>query len=322
MKPTSEQLIERKNKKLTSRILTGMVIGFTIFVLFFLWGDVQQVGQTMFAIPLLIFLLSVVCTLMSYFIRFFKWHFLIKQLHMHVFKKDSLNIFFIGLSMSITPGKIGELLKAYLLKGTSQADFSRSASAVFVDRLSDMFAMLLLISFGITLFAIGYLPFFIVFAGLLIITGLLQSKRISTKLVYLLTANRFLKKFRNPVLFFHESTRGLLRIQTLLPAIMISAVAWFMECVALYVLTRTLDLDLTLLHNVFIFSLGTIAGALSMLPGGLGVAEASITGLFIYFGTGKSTAVSIALLIRIVTLWLGVLIGLIIFFKTRRKYMV
>ncbi len=54
-----------------------------------------------------------------------------------------------------------------------------------------------------------------------------------------------------------------------------------------------------------------LAGAVSMLPGGLGGAEATLIALLCLWGLTLSTAVAATLLINVATLWLAVLLGVI-----------
>src|SRR4029450_7817178 len=68
---------------------------------------------------------------------------------------------------------------------------------------------------------------------------------------------------------------------------------------------------LTLDDTVLVFSLGSLVGALSFLPGGLGVAETSMTGLIQGVGDGaRPAAVAATVLIRLATLWFAVVLGL------------
>jgi glycosyltransferase 2 family protein len=73
-----------------------------------------------------------------------------------------------------------------------------------------------------------------------------------------------------------------------------------------------LRLDLSLVDTVVVFSVGSLAGALSFLPGGLGVAEGSMTGLIQVLGdVPKAAAVAATVLIRLATLWFAVALGLV-----------
>ena len=61
----------------------------------------------------------------------------------------------------------------------------------------------------------------------------------------------------------------------------------------------------------FIFVIASLAGALAMIPGGLGVAEGSMTGLLVTNGVDKTAAVAGTMLIRLVTFWFAIALGLI-----------
>ena len=75
---------------------------------------------------------------------------------------------------------------------------------------------------------------------------------------------------------------------------------------------KGLRLDLSLADTIVVFTLGSLAGALSFLPGGLGVAETSMAALIKALGdTTKAQAAAATLLIRLATLWFAVALGLV-----------
>ena len=63
--------------------------------------------------------------------------------------------------------------------------------------------------------------------------------------------------------------------------------------------------------TTFVYAFASLAGAVSMLPGGLGVAEGSLTGLLAGLGTPLPEAAAATLLVRAATLWLAVAIGVV-----------
>jgi uncharacterized membrane protein YbhN (UPF0104 family) len=71
----------------------------------------------------------------------------------------------------------------------------------------------------------------------------------------------------------------------------------------------------------FILPIATLVAAVSLLPGGLLVAEAGITGLTLelFDGMDKSTATVATLVVRIATLWFGVVLGLFMFAVLARR---
>ena len=63
---------------------------------------------------------------------------------------------------------------------------------------------------------------------------------------------------------------------------------------------------------ISIYSLSVIIGSVSFIPGGVGVAEGSITGLLTLGGVEISIAFVIGILVRVFTLWYSVIIGFIL----------
>ena len=81
---------------------------------------------------------------------------------------DSALLFTSGMVMAVTPGKVGEVLKSYLLKRINGTPISASAPIVLAERVTDGLAMLLLMGFGLTLYAPARPAFF----ALLVLTVL------------------------------------------------------------------------------------------------------------------------------------------------------
>src|SRR2546429_4319551 len=95
-------------------------------------------------------------TLFNYICRFFKWQYYLKRLEVSLPWVKSLLIFLSGLSMAITPGKVGELLKSYLLKRSTGAPISHTSPVIVAERLSDGIAMIALASTGLVLYRYGW----------------------------------------------------------------------------------------------------------------------------------------------------------------------
>ena len=66
-----------------------------------------------------------------------------------------------------------------------------------------------------------------------------------------------------------------------------------------------------LLSIISSYSSSLIVGALSFIPGGLGVAEGSLIGLFSLQNIDFSEAIVIVVLIRFFTLWFSTIVGFV-----------
>ncbi len=95
----------------------------------------------------------------------------------------------------------------------------------------------------------------------------------------------------------------------MLPASLLSLIAWSAEALAFYWILGWMDAQIPLTFAVFTYALAMLAGALSFMPGGLGGAEAVMIGLLMFKGMPGADAIAATLLIRLATLWFAVAIG-------------
>ncbi|MFT5434595.1 MAG: hypothetical protein ACI9OJ_005309, partial [Myxococcota bacterium] len=115
----------------------------------------------------------------------------------------------------------------------------------------------------------------------------------------------------------------LLRPAPLIGTTLLSAAAWFCECVGFYLVLHGIEGGNPDLGTcTFVYAFATIFGAVTMLPGGLGATEGSLIGMsYKLFGLAatRSGATAGALLIRFCTLWFGVFVGLIALSSFRKS---
>ena len=123
----------------------------------------------------------------------------------------------------------------------------------------------------------------------------------------------------------YESTYELLHFKNLLVGLGIGLAVWTAEGLAFYLVLRGLNVagsfNLALVA-IFTLSLGSILGGMSNLPGGLGAAEASMTGLLQVLVVQSENVAAIAtLLIRFFTLWFGVGLGILTVIIWRKTFL-
>lgn len=264
-------------------------------------------------------------TLFNYFGRFMKWQYYLRRLKISIAWPKSLLIFLSGLSMAITPGKVGELLKCYLLKRSTGEAISRTSPIVMCERLTDGIAMLGLSATGLILYHYGIellLAFLaIVCTGIVII----QNRRIALALINFGERLPFLFRIAHLIRNFYESAYTLLRWRPLLLAILIGLVSWSGECAALYFVFAGLGLGFgfdLFLKATFILAFSSLVGSVTGLPGGLGTADGSMLGLTrLLVSTSATIGGAATLLIRLCTLWFGLGLGVValLIFRSTQK---
>ena len=238
---------------------------------------------------------------LNWALRFAKWQFYLGCLDVPLPWRPSLRVFLAGFTMAISPGKLGEVLKAVLVRDLVGTPVSLIASVVMAERLTDVAGLVALGALGVTA-----LP-----RGPLLLGGI--------ALVLLAAAGGAPNagdRAPGPAPPARPSGRArpALRPQRARAPVDARAGGGRRAVDRLVVLrVRRVLADpgrarrlLPLRATTFVYAFAQLAGAVSMLPGGLGVAEGSLTGLLAGLGTSLPEAAAATLLVRAATLWLAV----------------
>ena len=216
-----------------------------------------------------------------------------------------------GLIMSITPGKVGELMKSYLVKQIKNIPVSKTAPIIFAERITDSTSLLIFAIVGAYSFSYGTDIVILISLFLVLLLLIISNKKIALPLLKLLEKNNFLSKHLEKIHNAYESSYQLLRPLPLFYMTLVSLISWSFECLSYYLILIIFKMDIGFLWSSFSYAFATIVGAVSMLPGGLGVTEGSLTFLGIHKGFPKEIAVASTFIVRVVTLWFAVLVGII-----------
>ncbi len=88
----------------------------------------------------------------------------------------------------------------------------------------------------------------------------------------------------------------------------------------LYSCMLAIGVHLPLIVVMLIFTFGLSTGTVTPTPGGLGGFEAGLTAGFVAYHIGSGSALAIALLFRLITYWLMLLVGIVAFIMSQRKH--
>ena len=144
----------------------------------------------------------------------------------------SLGIFFAGFSMAVTPGKVGEFLKAYLLRRATGVPVARTAPIIVAERLTDGMAMLALAAAGLVTVRYGWQLLMVMALGAAAGVFVLQRRPLVLGILGRLEQLPLLAGRVHPLRVFYESTYLLLKQGNLLIATGIGVVSWSSECLA------------------------------------------------------------------------------------------
>lgn len=301
--------------KYKKKILLSVAFGALIFLAFSIYADFDKLLKAFGEFNWAYFPLVLLLSFGNYIIRFYKWEYYRKMLDIRLETRTSFLIFMSTFVMSVTPGKMGELLKSYLVKEEIGTPISKSAPIILAERLTDFISVVLLCLAGA--FVFNYGKGIVIGVGLFFLIGvvIISSRKISMRLIGLMEKSKHFGKVSEKIHMAYESIYKLIRPKPLIIATLVSAFAWFLECLGLYVVLKVYSglthIDVSLLSAVFIYGFSTLVGSIAMLPGGLGATEASLTGLLVLLNIPKGISVASTFIIRVATLWFAVLLGII-----------
>ena len=258
-------------------------------------------------------------TLANQFFRFLKWEYLLRVVDVRVPLSTSVQVFGSGLIMILTPGKLGEVWKSWLLRDVEGVPVRRTIPVVGAERITDLFGVATIGAVGVVAF--DQSPYVLALVLLPVVAGilLLQYERACFWLLDLSRSVPIVCGRTDQLRDFYGSSKGVLRLKPLILTTVLSVISWGMECVGLWLVLRGLDAHVDVLAAAFVFSVASVLGALSFLPGGIGVTESSMTGLLLLFGVSRAAAVSSTIIIRAATLWFVAALALVVYLLFQKR---
>ncbi len=219
-----------------------------------------------------------------------------------------------------TPGGSGLGLRSLLLKRKYNIPISASLPSIIFERLTDVFSIIFLAIF-INIDSIlkllnqntRYSSAIVILLILLLFLILILPKNYLLKNKYIISfINKKLPNFRSYKDQVKVSITKLFQAKVLLISIIIGTIPWCIEGYSLSLIVKSISSSsINLSNSIFAHSSAGLLGALSLLPGGLGTTEASTIGLLNLFGIPLDVATQSAILVRLFTIWLATLIGII-----------
>ena len=297
----------------TGRLVIAAIVVVAAVAALSITGDLRDIGDRLGSFAWWTFAAAIGLSLVNYAVRYVRWALYLRMCVIHVPPASRVGVFVAGLSLAITPGKVGELVKSVLLRDLHGVPITRSAPVVIAERVTDLTALVVLAGIGVAIYGIAVTA--TVTSAAVIALGLvvLAWPRLAHAMIRLVTRPRFAARFREKLIEIYDGIAALCRPGRLAAATVIGGVGWLGECVGFALIVHgfagaSIDVGLAIL----IYAVTTIVGALSFLPGGLGVTEGAMTLLLVQSAHGLDTATAIAasVLCRLATLWFGVVVGL------------
>lgn len=249
-------------------------------------------------------------------LRGYRWALLLRGAGHPIPLRDSTEIVFISwLVNCLVPAKLGDVYRAYLLRLNFPVSLSRTFGTVFIERIFDLFAIVLLgLGAGFWSFRRG-LPFevqVVFWIGLALIlllaVGLFLIRNFGRRLIV-----RFPLPHR-VLEFYDRFEEGVFSIQPgRVPLLsVLTALIWTTEATRLYLVVQALGFDfpLGISGAFFVALIASLLTAIPFTPAGLGVVELGIVGILtVFYGATAEEAGAIVLVDRAISVLSIIVLG-------------
>jgi uncharacterized membrane protein YbhN (UPF0104 family) len=294
------------------RLAWGYGLIIAIYMAVLLMMDIQKgffeyVPTAMAQLPVLLLF-----ALASFVLRYARWFWLLRWAGSEVPVWQGWLAYLSGFAFTATPGKVGELVRIRYF-GRLHVDGSRVMSAFVFERALDLvvvfcLATLWVVDSQMLVVATMFVLFF------LALVGSVMYKPKALEAVGMAFVDYGFGRVGRLLRFVAQAMAGCvvwLRPVPLLSSLLMGLAAWCSTALAFVFLLNALQLHVPLLAAFAAYPLAMLAGAASMLPGGVGSTEAAIVVQLQWHGVPVATALLAAVVIRLGTMWFSVILGIL-----------
>jgi uncharacterized protein (TIRG00374 family) len=251
-------------------------------------------------------------------VRGYRWSLLLRGIGAKVSVRDSTEIIFVSwLVNSVVPAKLGEVYRAWLLKINYPVSLSATFGTIFIERVFDIFAIVILglgAAFWSFRTGLDETVRAIMLLGVLVVVviaiALFSLRNFGQRLVERLPlpekAKELYEHFEEGVFSMNRRTVPMIAFLTL--------VIWTTEAIRLLFVVEALGFDVPLgISGAFFVALvASLLTAVPFTPAGLGIVEAGIVGLLtVVYGADANEAAAVALVDRAISVLSVIVLGFI-----------
>ncbi|HTP11389.1 MAG TPA: lysylphosphatidylglycerol synthase transmembrane domain-containing protein [Anaerolineae bacterium] len=296
-------------------------LGIAISAGFLIWAllglDLQKVygylqhGNYLWLIP------SVAVYFLAVLVRTWRWDYLLRPLK-RISIKRLFPVVVIGyMGNNIFPFRIGELLRAYVLKRNEDVSISSSLATIVVERIFDGLTMLLFVF--IALPTVPSLPAelraIVVFGGVLFLGALVVflfmaakptvAARIYNPLIDLLLPEKYGSKLRGFIERFMLGLAALRDVRQVFMIFFTSVLIWLLETVKYWFVMHAFDMQLSFFTLMLMNGIVNLSTTLPAAPGYIGTFDTPGIAVLVAFNVERALATAYTLVLH-AALWLPI----------------
>lgn len=297
------------------KLVGALIFGILVLMGIFSFSDYSEVFETIKNASLHYVLLGFLAITAAFFIRTWRWSVLLRTSGHVVPRSILFKCLMFGFFLNFfLPARAGDIARGGALKATGKTPMGISLSTIVIERAMDMLTLALLLGAGAMF--VTRSGTMLAVAGAALVIALLLVLVLAFAYKYDRFISRKLGK-RFPAIsgFMSTMKEGLYKMYdnpgALVLSVAISIPVWLLEISGIYIAAKAIGYSIP-------FSLAAVAGITSFLsltipvtPGGIGVYEGTMVGVFVLFGIPVTTGISLALVDHFVRASVTLIFGMI-----------
>jgi len=299
------------------------LVGLAIFVWIVRGAGVSRILETYRQIDARRLAIFPLFTVFILAVRGYRWWLLLRLVGIPYSRWRSTVVWAIGFfAASITPGKVGDAVRALYVSRETGRGFGESFLTVFMDRLMDLVTVLVFGVVTIFIFSSRYtdMPsFWVIIAASLALLALVYlvlhrglMRKLAGPVFRILTPTKYRSQLSAEVQGFYDALGLYARHWKVTAfAALLTLVFWVGVVVLAFTVVRTLGVDVSFGYVALIMPMVTLVEIIPVSVSGIGTREATVIFFFSAVGIGSAQAVAFSVGYLIAGTYLTALAGFI-----------
>jgi len=314
------------------KLIIGAVISVGLLVFLFSRIDLDGLLAAIRKTSPLSVVLAVAVTLTTFYIRAYRWKFLMSPVKRGIRVSSLFSATMIGfMANNVLPARLGEFVRAYAIARKEEIAVTPSFATIVVERLFDGMAVLMLLIATLvfmpadiaggasgTLRTTGLVSFGAYLAVIAVLVVSVRVPELPGRIINAVMSpfsEKMAGRFRGLADGFVEGLSVIKSPPLMLWILVLSAVHWAMAALPIYILFRGMGIDYGVYAVVLVFTFICLGVALPSTPGFVGTFHAAgVLGL-VLLGLDEETALSFAIVAHAANFVPVTLIGLYYLWK-------
>lgn len=287
-----------------------LIFGFAILGFFIVNSGITENYQILFEISIPLLLIAVLLSIMTMLVKIYRWKYLSQWYGQTISWWESAMVFMPSLFYgNITPGKVGDLYKAYHMKKKYSMRYRDGVSMIFYERFIELLLLFLVAGAvvfiqlrGITLIALEIIFFILI----LLVFFYYKSDACIRVAQRVLVKIPFTPKEGNLDVSITK-----MPLSQILVVSIITFVSLFLEFIRIFVVALAFGYLLNPIVLSVFLCLSVLIGLVSQIPLGIGVMEGSLNYFISTMGVPMSISLAIVLVDRFISMYFALILGFI-----------